>query len=149
MIGVEVHQEGGNLARVSQVVETRVARVVFDVAMLIQTQIRANASTGFHSPGQPHIPGTGPGPNVASGDYRRSWRVETGYDATGNPAALIASDAPQAARLEYGYVDVDALGRSYNQAPYPHVRPAVQQYEPVLIQQTKAAVAAAARESTS
>lgn len=31
-----------------------------------------NASTGEHPPGQPHIPGTGPGPNVARGNLRRS-----------------------------------------------------------------------------
>ena len=148
MIGIEVHQADKGLGRVTSVIESRVARVVFDVALLVLTQIRQNASTGFHAPGQGHIPGTGPGPNVATGDYRRSWAVQTGYDTSGNPQALVSTQAPQAARLEYGFADVDAAGRSYTQPPYPHVRPAVEQYEPILAQQVGAAVAAAVREVT-
>ena len=148
MIGIEVHAKDQGLARVSSAIETRVARVVFDTAMLILTQIRVNASTGYHAPGEPHIPGTGPGPNVATGDYRRSWHTATGYDSAGNPQALVSTQAPQAARLEYGFVGADALGRAYTQAPYPHVRPAVEQYEPVLAQQVRDAVAAAAQEAT-
>ena len=146
MIGIEIHQSDKGLGRVTSVIESRLARVVFDVSLLLLTQIRTNASTGFHKPGEGHIPGTGPGPNVATGDYRRSWNVQTGYDATGNPHALVSTQSPQAARLEYGFVEVDALGRSIPTPPYPHVRPAVDQYEPVLAQQVRAAVAAAVRE---
>ena len=29
-------------------------------------------------------------------------------------------------RLEFGFADIDSLGRVYNQPPFPHVRPAVE-----------------------
>lgn len=45
-----------------------------------------------------------------------------------NPAAIVTSTAPQAHRLEFGFVGVDALGRSYHQPPRPHFRPALAKY---------------------
>jgi hypothetical protein len=147
VIRVEVHQKDQGLAQVGDKITTRVARVVFDCSALLLSQIRRNASTGYHAPGEPHIPGTGPGPNVATGDYRRSWRVQTGYDAHGNPQALVSTNAPQGARLEYGYTGTDTRGRSYNQPPYPHVRPAVEQYQPVLADMVRTAMRDTAKEA--
>lgn len=72
-------------------------------AMLL-TRIRANASSGHHRPGLPHIPGTGPGPNVATGDYRRSWHTREQSDGT----VMVSTNAPQARRLEYGFFGVDS-----------------------------------------
>jgi hypothetical protein len=102
------------------------------------TLIRANASTGNHPPRERHIPGTGPGPNVATGNYRRSWRVKRGTAQIEDPtlaggqggfrrasiAAEVSTAAVQANRLEYGFVGADARGRNYSQPPYPHVNPA-------------------------
>lgn len=106
-----------------------VAKVVYDTGAQLLSQIRANASTGYHKRGLPHIPGTGPGPNVAAGDYRRTWRIDTGTNAAGQPTALVSTNSPQARRLEYGWAlpRVDAAGRTgVDQPPYPHVRPAVE-----------------------
>lgn len=73
-----------------------------------------------------------PGPDEITGEYVNSWHVEQA------PAGLlgrgisfrVTSDAPQAARLEYGFVGVDSLDRHYDQPPFPHVRPAVDQITP-------------------
>jgi hypothetical protein len=62
-----------------------------------------------------------PGPNVITGAYRNSIKIRYETDmATGASAAIVGSDAPQAARLEFGFKGVDSLGRHYNQPPFPH-----------------------------
>ena len=99
-----------------------------NAALRLQTAVRRNASTGYHRPGQPHIPGTGPGPNVATGDYRRSIRAV----ATGD-GWVVSTNSPQAARLEFGFVGRDALGRYFHQPAYPHWGPAVDEVEPRLV----------------
>lgn len=106
-------------------------QVVWRTGSRLKTQVRANASTGTHLPGDPHIPGTGPGPNVATGDYHRSIGSERGRDAQG-PFSIVSSNAPQAFRLEYGYVGTDSMGRNYTQPPYPHWRPAAKQADEFL-----------------
>lgn len=105
-------------------------------AMLL-TRIRANASSGHHRPGLPHIPGTGPGPNVATGDYRRSWHTRELPDGT----VMVSTNAPQARRLEYGFFGVDSRGRAARSPQYPHVRPAVEQTRPYMAEQLKSALA--------
>lgn len=70
-----------------------------------------------------------PGPNVITGDFRRSITheiVESGI----RTEAVAGSGAPQAARLEYGFVGTDSLGRHYNQPPYPWARPSGDIVEP-------------------
>lgn len=66
-----------------------------------------------------------PGPNVITGAYRESWRITP----QGHATYVVSTDAPQAARLELGFVGEDALGRIYNQPPFPHVRPAADKVE--------------------
>jgi hypothetical protein len=87
-------------------------------------RIQEKANTGSHGPREPHIPGTGPGPNVVTGDYVLSWQIEYGIVATS-----VFTDAPQADRLEYGFHGVDSIGRRYDQRAYPHVGPAVDEVE--------------------
>lgn len=41
------------------------------------------------------------------------------------PRAVVYSDAPQAHRLEYGFIGTDSAGRHVEQAPRPHFRPAL------------------------
>ena len=66
-----------------------------------------------------------PGPNVITGQYRASWQSQTTGTAT-----RVWTDAPQAMRLENGFVGADSLGRLYNQPPFPHIGPAVDEVEP-------------------
>lgn len=60
-----------------------------------------------------------PGPRVRTGDYRRSINMRMITRQHG----VIGTNAPQARRLEFGFVGRDSLGRFYDQAPLPHWRP--------------------------
>ncbi|MCZ4098299.1 HK97 gp10 family phage protein [Streptomyces sp. H39-C1] len=96
-----------------------VAGIVQHHVMLLETAIKANASGR-------------PGPNAPTGDYRSSWTHEvsmTGTSVTG----VVGTNKPQARRLEFGFVGPDALGRIYNQPPYPHVGPAVERIRPLFL----------------
>lgn len=42
------------------------------IAQAIETRAKMNANSGSHRKGEPHVPGTGPGPNVVTGNLRRS-----------------------------------------------------------------------------
>lgn len=81
-----------------------------EAARLLLDTIRSNASGR-------------PGPNIVTGAYVNSWYIERRGFIEG---MLVATRAPQAKRLEYGFAGVDSLGRNYNQPPFPHVRPAAQ-----------------------
>ncbi|GAA2084471.1 hypothetical protein GCM10009759_03530 [Kitasatospora saccharophila] len=91
--------------------------VVRHHAMILETAIRAAASGR-------------PGPEVQSGDYRRSWGTEV-RTVPGGVEAIVGTNRPQAARLEYGFVGADSLGRVYNQPPFPHVGPSVDRVGPL------------------
>jgi len=67
-----------------------------------------------------------PGPNVISGDYRRSWKVPTPRRIPYGAECIIGTEAPQGRRLEFGFYNrTDSLGRHYFQPPFPHVGPAI------------------------
>ena len=53
-----------------------------------------------------------------TGTYRRSIHVEMS-----GKVALVGTNLPYAKRLEYGFADVDSLGRVYDQKAQPHFRP--------------------------
>lgn len=68
-----------------------------------------------------------PGPNVITGQFRDAWTVAVGrYDA------IVANGSVYAARLEFGFVGVDSLGRMYSQPPFPSLSPAVGESEDLL-----------------
>lgn len=95
------------------------ASTVQHYAMLLETRIKAKASGR-------------PGPNAPTGDYRRSWTHEVFTDGM-SVTAVVGTNKPQARRLEYGFVGADSLGRVYNQPPYPHVGPAVEEIRPLFV----------------
>lgn len=66
-----------------------------------------------------------PGPNVITGQYRASWRMER----IGRGEYMVFTDAEQARRLELGFSAVDSLGRHYDQPPFPHVTPSADEVE--------------------
>lgn len=88
---------------------------------LLQTRIKARASGR-------------PGPNAPTGDYRRSWNTRY-FSGPGVEGANVGTNAPQGQRLENGFVGTDSLGRTYNQPPYAHVGPAVQETEPEFVRE--------------
>jgi len=89
--------------------------VVLEAADLIQQEERALVS-------------------VLSGDLRDSIHIEEiadgpfYYEVSVHPAEVADNrwglDPAYARRIEYGFVGLDSLGRNYNQAPQPYVRPA-------------------------
>lgn len=108
------------LARMGPAVRARTRTITRHHAMLLRVRIQKHASGR-------------PGPNVITGQYRASWDVRVRIEA-GRVAAEVFTDAPQARRLEYGFVGVDAAGRHYRQPPFPHVEPAFRQTEPQFVQ---------------
>ena len=67
-----------------------------------------------------------PGPNVITGEYRNS--IQVSYSSRGGGvSAAVFSPLPFSRRLEYGFVGTDAAGRTFNQPPYPHFRPAMRE----------------------
>ena len=129
MISVDVHNQAGPaLGNLATSLPAGADEVLAAAGAQALTLIRQNASTGFHAPGEPHIEGTGPGPNVATGDYRRSWAMKV---LPGE--VLVFTNSPQAARLEYGFVGADSMGRWVHASPYPHVRPALEEIQPQLV----------------
>lgn len=69
------------------------------------------------------LPRSGPpGPRIITGDYNRSITMAM-TSLLGSPTAEIGTDRPQGPRLEFGFHGEDSLGRYYEQPPYPHFGP--------------------------
>lgn len=103
-----------------------VARVVRTFGQLLVTRVQAHASGR-------------PGPRAITGDYRRSITMQ--MEESGAVAvAHVGTNAPQGRRLEYGFVGTDSLGRHYNQPPYPHWSPAIEEIEPQFVTALEAVV---------
>lgn len=97
---------------------------------MLLTKVRANTQSATHKPGRPHIGGyQGEGPNKATANYQRSWGLEMLYGGIG-PEAHVGTNAPQARRLEQGFIGQDSLGRNYHQLPLPHAGPALDEIAP-------------------
>jgi hypothetical protein len=65
-------------------------------------------------------------PKVLTGRLKQSW----GHDVIRRKASVVGrvgTDVVYDPRLELGFVGTDSLGRNYNQAPRPHVRPAFEE----------------------
>lgn len=103
----------GSMRRLALTLYPAVVEVVTRHGGLLETRIKSNASGR-------------PGPNAPTGDYRASWTMEGPVQRGTSVTATVGTDRPQARRLEWGFVGADILGRVFNQAPYPHVDPAVQ-----------------------
>lgn len=101
---------------VAEMVDSGLPPLVDFHARRLQTRVRANASGR-------------PGPNIVTGDYRRSISVVK----EGPTSALVGTNRPQGRRLEFGFYGVDAIGRTYNQPPYPHFQPAIDQTRPEFV----------------
>lgn len=97
----------------SKETDAKLKALVVHHGHLLRTRVMANASGR-------------PGPNVVTGDYRRSITVQF-YAGDGQFIATVGTNLPQARRLEYGFHGADSLGRVYNQPPFPHFGPALDQ----------------------
>jgi HK97 gp10 family phage protein len=61
---------------------------------------------------------------VDTGALRDSIHTESVIDNPEEQQLAIDPDTPYAARIEFGFVGVDSLGRHYHQAAQPYMRPA-------------------------
>jgi hypothetical protein len=75
-----------------------------------------------------------------TGTYRRSFEMETAEKTAERCTVVVGTDAPQARRLEYGFVGADKLGRVYNQAARPHIRPALDENRKTAVAEFRAAI---------
>jgi HK97 gp10 family phage protein len=75
-----------------------------------------------------------------TGTYRRSFHMETVEKSSERCRVEVGTDAPQAKRLEFGFVGADKLGRVYNQAARPHIRPALDENRGAAVDEFRAAI---------
>ena len=76
-----------------------------------------------------------------TGTYRRGWHLETVEKTPERCTVIVGNDQPQGPRLEFGFVGADSLGRIYNQAARPHIRPALDENKKPALQEFRGAVA--------
>ena len=86
----------------------------------VERQAKKNANTGSHPRGQGHIPGTGPGPNVMTGNLRRSIYSQTKIGFAGSYVAEVGASMVYARAVEMG------LPEWKSGVKYPYLVPAVE-----------------------
>lgn len=109
-----VSEMGRKLGRFGPIFSVAERKLQEDMAEFLIERIRSYASGR-------------PGPNIRTGAYRQSWN-KTYLGMLGG--YRVSTSAPQARRLEYGFVGTDSIGRHYHQPPFPHIRPAVADTRP-------------------
>ena len=75
-----------------------------------------------------------------TGTYRRSFHMETVEKTPERCTVQVGTDSPYGKRLEYGFVGADKLGRVYNQAARPHIRPALDENRGAAVDEFRAAI---------
>lgn len=121
--GGNANQVAGALAALGVGAGARVFAVTRHHGMLLQAAVKRRAA----------LPRTGPpGPRIWTGDYNRSIALQVKMTA-GGPVASVGTNKPQGRRLELGYRGTDSLGRSYDQPPYEHFGPALDEITPLFI----------------
>lgn len=102
-----------SIERHGQVVHERVRAAVFLSGQELSRFVKAHASGR-------------PGPNAPTGQYRNSIPVKPDMlVSAGGVTAVLGTNAPQARRLELGFSETDSLGRHFDQPPYAHWGPAL------------------------
>ena len=72
--------------------------------------------------------------------YRRGWHLETVEKTPERCTVIVGNDQPQGPGLEFGFVGADKLGRVYNQAARPHIRPALDENRGAAVDEFRAAI---------
>ena len=122
-ISSNANQVAADLAALGFQAGARAAVVTRHFGMLLQAAVKRRAS----------LPRTGPpGPRIQTGNYNRSIGLQTSSSG-GGPVATVGTNAPQGRRLELGFTGTDSLGRSYEQPPYPHFGPALDEIAPLFV----------------
>lgn len=109
----QVNELARDLGKAAVSSGARAYKLIRHHGMRLQAQVKANASGR-------------PGPRIQTGDYNRSIGLMVGIEG-GGPIARVGTNRPQGRRLEKGFVGTDDAGRTFNQPPFPHFGPAVDQ----------------------
>ncbi len=96
-------------------------------ALPILNQVRITVPEGGRTP-------------YKTGTYRRSFHMETVEKTPERCTVQVGTDSPYGKRLEYGFVGPDKLGRVYNQAARPHIRPALDENRGAAVEEFRAAI---------
>lgn len=119
MAGVSIDSNALAVARSIELhgvaVGRRAQKVVAHYGLMLQAKVKRNAALPRSGP---------PGPRLQTGDYNRSITLRVGL-----LNAMVGTNKPQGRRLEFGFTGVDSLGRYYDQPPYPHFGPALDDIE--------------------
>lgn len=74
------------------------------------------------------------------GDLARSIHTETVESSNTYAESATGTDKEYAARIEFGFMQADSLGRHYNQPAQPYMRPAHDTKSSEAVKETKAAL---------
>lgn len=116
-ITTDAGQTAAALHQAANLVSSRVRAVVQHHGVLLQARVKA------HAAGRP-------GPRMVSGDYNRSIGLRIRPRGANGTEANVGTNRPQGRRLEFGFRGVDSIGRRYDQPPYPHFGPALDETRP-------------------
>lgn len=112
-----------DLASLGATASRKIRTVVRTHTQLLLAAVKREASTPRSVP----RPGPG-GPRLLTGNYNRSLNMVVGGSAF-YAEGRVGTNAVQGRRLEFGFSGTDSAGRGFNQKPYPHFKPAVEQIE--------------------
>lgn len=96
--------------------------------------LRRSIHVGSHTDATPDF---AQGPAVDGADFGDIGGATRGRD---HAEVLVGTDVPYGARIEYGFVGQDALGRTYNQPAQPYLRPAYDETRDAVVQEVGDAV---------
>jgi hypothetical protein len=126
IIATDASRVAAELLFESEAVHRTVEGIMVHHGQLLRTRVQAKASGR-------------PGPNIVTGDYRRSISMSVESTPT-STTVTVGTNSPQGRRLEFGFHGVDSLGRYYNQPPFEHFGPAVDDVVPGLVRSLEGAV---------
>lgn len=101
-------------------IDSAVMTAVWQTALVVEGQAKRNANTGAHKKGQGHIPGTGPGPNIVTGNLVNKIVAQKPIKGFKSYSAIVGSSAEYARAVELG------SKRWKSGVKYPYLAPAAQ-----------------------
>ena len=110
-------------AQFKLVIDQAALAAIKEACILVETT--AKESIGLVTPPSP--PGHAPAAPTGTLKARITHEIDVA-----NMSGRVGTNLEYARRLELGFVGQDSLGRTYNQAPRPYLRPALFINEPII-----------------
>lgn len=101
-----------------QSIDTAAMQATWQSAAKVEEIAKQNANTGAHAPGKGHIPGTGPGPNIITGNLVSKIVAHRPVKGFNGYVAEVGSSAEYARAVEQG------SSRWKSGVKYPYMEPA-------------------------